>query len=56
MICPRINEPDPTKALALNVKSVKEEAKRLKVSEYLVKGDTKLKDLIKKVKEAVSGY
>ncbi len=30
VICPRINEPDPTKAQALNVKSVKEEAKRLK--------------------------
>lgn len=30
VICPRINEPDPTKMTALNVKSVKEEAKRLK--------------------------
>jgi ATP-dependent DNA helicase RecG len=30
VICPRINEPDPNKALALHVKSVKEEAKRLK--------------------------
>ncbi len=30
VICPRINEPDPDKALALNTKSVKEEAKRLK--------------------------
>ncbi len=29
VICPRINEPDPNKALALNVKSVKAEAKRL---------------------------
>ena len=30
VICPRIDEPDPTKELALNAKSVKEEAKRLK--------------------------
>ncbi|MBX4211119.1 DEAD/DEAH box helicase, partial [Candidatus Parcubacteria bacterium] len=30
VICPRIDEPDPEKELALNVKSVKEEAKRLK--------------------------
>lgn len=30
VICPRINEPDPDKAQALNVKSVTEEAKRLK--------------------------
>jgi len=30
VICPRIDEPDPEKALALNVKSVKEEAARLK--------------------------
>lgn len=30
VICPRINEPDPEKELALNTKSVKEEAKRLK--------------------------
>lgn len=30
VICPRIDEPDPSKALALNAKSVKEEAKRLK--------------------------
>ncbi|MCK5059613.1 MAG: ATP-dependent DNA helicase RecG [Candidatus Pacebacteria bacterium] len=30
VICPRIDEPDPTKELALNVKSVKEEARRLK--------------------------
>ena len=30
VICPRIDEADPDKALALNVKSVKEEAKRLK--------------------------
>ncbi len=29
VICPRIDEPDPTKLLALNAKSVKEEAKRL---------------------------
>lgn len=29
VICPRINEPDPKKELALNVKSVKEETKRL---------------------------
>ena len=32
VICPRINEPNPDKELALNVKSVKEEAKRLKKS------------------------
>ena len=30
VICPRIDEPDPQKELALNAKSVKEEAKRLK--------------------------
>lgn len=30
VICPRISEPDPTKEQALNTKSVKEEAKRLK--------------------------
>ena len=30
VICPRIDEPDPTKELALQAKSVKEEAKRLK--------------------------
>lgn len=30
VICPRIDEPDPTKELALLAKSVKEEAKRLK--------------------------
>lgn len=30
IICPRINEPDPDKEMALNAKSVKEEAKRLK--------------------------
>lgn len=30
IICPRINEPDPTKELALQAKSVVEEAKRLK--------------------------
>jgi ATP-dependent DNA helicase RecG len=30
VICPRINEPDPDKEMALNAKSVKEEAKRLK--------------------------
>lgn len=30
VICPRIDEPDPTKALALNVTSVTEEARRLK--------------------------
>ncbi len=30
VICPRIDEPDPEKQTALNVKSVKEEAKRLK--------------------------
>ncbi|MCH7597933.1 ATP-dependent DNA helicase RecG [Patescibacteria group bacterium] len=29
VICPRIDEPDPKKELALNVKSVKEETKRL---------------------------
>jgi len=30
IICPRINEPDPEKEMALNVKSAVEEAKRLK--------------------------
>ncbi|OHB18071.1 MAG: hypothetical protein A2544_00530 [Candidatus Zambryskibacteria bacterium RIFOXYD2_FULL_43_10] len=30
VICPRIDEPDPTKELAIQAKSVKEEAKRLK--------------------------
>jgi ATP-dependent DNA helicase RecG len=32
VICPRIDEPDPTKELAIIAKSVKEEAKRLKES------------------------
>ncbi len=32
VICPRIDEPDPEKELALNVKSVKEEAQRLKAN------------------------
>lgn len=30
VICPRIDEPDPAKEMAINTKSVKEEAKRLK--------------------------
>ncbi len=30
VICPRINEPDPDKEMAINAKSVKEESKRLK--------------------------
>ncbi len=30
IVCPRIDEPDPEKEMALNVKSVKEEVKRLK--------------------------
>jgi len=30
IICPRINEPNPEKEMAINAKSVKEEAKRLK--------------------------
>ncbi len=30
IICPRIDEPDPAKEMALNARSVKEEAKRLK--------------------------
>jgi ATP-dependent DNA helicase RecG len=30
IICPRIDEPDPAKEMAVNAKSVKEEAKRLK--------------------------
>ncbi|MEK7213769.1 MAG: ATP-dependent DNA helicase RecG, partial [Patescibacteria group bacterium] len=30
IICPRIDEPDPDKEMAINVKSVKEEAKKLK--------------------------
>jgi ATP-dependent DNA helicase RecG len=30
IICPRIDEPDPDKEMAINAKSVKEEAKRLK--------------------------
>lgn len=34
IICPRIDEPDPAKALALNVKSVKEEAERLTKSVF----------------------
>jgi ATP-dependent DNA helicase RecG len=34
VICPRIDEPDPTKELALNAKSVKEEARRLKKSVF----------------------
>ena len=34
IICPRIDEPDPEKALALNVTSVTAEAKRLKVEVF----------------------
>ena len=34
IICPRIDEPDPTKEMALNAKSVKEEAKRLKAKVF----------------------
>lgn len=34
VICPRIDEPDPTKEMALLAKSVKEEAKRLKKSVF----------------------
>jgi ATP-dependent DNA helicase RecG len=34
VICPRIDEPDPAKENALNAKSVKEEAKRLKKSVF----------------------
>jgi ATP-dependent DNA helicase RecG len=34
IICPRIDEPDPEKELALNVKSVKEEARRLKADVF----------------------
>jgi ATP-dependent DNA helicase RecG len=34
VICPRIDEPDPAKELAVQAKSVKEEAKRLKKEEF----------------------
>jgi ATP-dependent DNA helicase RecG len=34
LICPRIDEPDPEKELALNARSVKEESKRLKKSVF----------------------
>ncbi len=34
VICPRIDEPDPTKEQAVNAKSVKEEAKRLKLKVF----------------------
>ena len=34
VICPRIDEPDPNKAMAILAKSVKEEAKRLKKSVF----------------------
>jgi ATP-dependent DNA helicase RecG len=34
VICPRIDEPDPTKELAVQAKSVKEEAERLKKSVF----------------------
>ncbi len=34
VICPRIDEPDPAKEMALQAKSVKEEAKRLKKSVF----------------------
>jgi ATP-dependent DNA helicase RecG len=34
VICPRINEPDPDKESAINAKSVKEEAKRLKAKVF----------------------
>ncbi|MBI2004904.1 ATP-dependent DNA helicase RecG [Patescibacteria group bacterium] len=35
IVCPRIDEPDPQKAFALQAKSVKEEAKRLKKEVFL---------------------
>jgi ATP-dependent DNA helicase RecG len=34
VICPRIDEPDPDKEMAINAKSVKEEAKRLKAKVF----------------------
>ncbi|MDE1874859.1 MAG: ATP-dependent DNA helicase RecG [Patescibacteria group bacterium] len=34
IICPRIDEPDPTKELSVQAKSVKEEAKRLKANVF----------------------
>jgi ATP-dependent DNA helicase RecG len=34
VICPRIDEPDPQKAFAIQAKSVKEEAKRLKIKVF----------------------
>lgn len=34
VICPRINEPDPDKEMAINAKSVMEEAKRLQATEF----------------------
>ncbi len=34
VICPRIDEPDPDKAFAIQAKSVKEEAKRLKIKVF----------------------
>ena len=34
VICPRIDEPDPTKGLAVQAKSVKEEARRLKAEMF----------------------
>lgn len=34
VICPRIDEPDPTQELSIQAKSVKEEAKRLKVEVF----------------------
>ena len=53
IICPRIDEPDPTKEMALQAKSVNEEAKRLKkevFSEYQIGVlHSKLKDTEKEI-------
>lgn len=49
VICPRIDEPDPTKETAMNAKSVTEEAKRLK--EYVFK-DQRIAVLHSKMKPA----
>jgi ATP-dependent DNA helicase RecG len=61
VICPRIDEPDPTKELALTVKSAKEEAKRLKTKVFpdleiaLLHGKMKPKEKDREMERFASG-
>lgn len=61
IICPRIDEPDPTKELALQAKSAKEEAKRLKTKVFpdleiaLLHGKMKPKEKDREMERFASG-